>query len=823
LVRLSSAVLLGIALAGSGHLSLNAHAAPALGPGPQAAGSQRQSPVSSGPDRALLDKYCVTCHNQRLKTAGLTLDTLDVTNVAADGEVWEKVVRKLRSRAMPPLGLPRPDEATYSAFAARLETALDRAAAANPDPGRPTIHRLNRVEYTNAIRDLLALDIDGRALLPADEAGYGFDNIADVLSVSPALLQRYLIAAQKVSRLAVGDPSLRPVSETYDVPRTQFQEDRASEELPLGSRGGIAVRHYFPLDGEYSITIRLRRQFNSNLIRGIATREEIEVRLDGERVTTLKVGGELAAQQTPEARAQYQNEGDRGLEIRFPARAGLRLVGISFLERTTVPEGMAPERMPVGTISYWNRANALLGVDSIQIGGPFGAVAVGDTPSRRQIFVCRPSGGRDEESCATKILARLARLGYRRPATQEEVETLLRFYRAGRRDGSFDSGIQFALEKLLVSLDFLFRSEIDPASARGRAYRISDLELASRLSFFLWSSIPDDELLGLADRGRLKDAAVLRQQVQRMLGDPRASALVSNFGGQWLHLRNVRVWAPDPHEFPEFDEALREAFLQETELFFASQLREDRSVVDLLRADYTFVNERLARHYGIPNVYGEHFRRMTFSDGRRAGLLGHGSILTVTSYPTRTSPVLRGKWLLENVLGAPPPPPPPNVPLLEENGAGKPPTSVRERLEQHRRNPACAVCHSRMDPLGFALENFDAIGRWRTLSEGNTPVDTSGVFLDGSKFDGPTEFRNVLLRYSDEFVATVTEKLLTYALGRGLESSDMPAVRGIVRGAADSGYRWSSLILGIVTSTPFQMRAAQAPGAARSIAQRREP
>ena len=719
---------------------------------------------------------------------------------------------------MPPPGVLRPDEATYNSLTTWLESGLDGAAKAHPNPGRPTLHRLNRVEYTNAIRDLLGLEIDGRSLLPADEAGYGFDNIADVLSVSPALFQRYLTAAQKIGRLAVGDPTLRAITETYDVPRSEFQEDRVSEDLPFGSRGGLAIRHYFPLDGEYSLKIRLRRNFNSYQIRGIGTHEELEVRLNGTRIKVFAVGGEASAQKTPEDAAQYQNEGDRGLEIRFPARAGMQLIGVSFLEKTRVPEGLAPARLPVGTISYWNNVNAPLGVDNVRIAGPFDAVASGDASSRPQLFVCSPASSRDEESCATKILARLARRAYRRPVTKEDVDALLPFYRAGRKEGRFEAGIQLALEKVLVSLDFLFRSEREPANVvPGSVYRISDLELASRMSFFLWSSIPDDELLSLAERGKLKDPLVLKQQVQRMLGDARATALISNFAGQWLHLRNVRAWAPDPHEFPEFDEALREAFQRETELFFEHQLHEDRSVVDLLTANYTFVNERLARHYGIPNVYGEHFRRVTFSDERRAGLLGQGSILMVTSYATRTSPVLRGKWLLENVLGAPPPPPPPSVPLLEENReGGRPPTSVRERLEQHRKNPVCAACHSRMDPIGFAFENFDAVGRWRTLSEGETPVDSSGVFLDGSKFNGPAEFRKVLLRHSDDFVGTVVEKLLTYAVGRGVEYYDMPAVRGIMREAARGNYRWSSLILGVVNSAQFQMKSAQDRGLVNS-------
>ena len=665
---------------------------------------------------------------------------------------------------------------------------------------------------------MLALEIDGRFLLPTDESGYGFDNIADVLSVSPGLLDRYMLAAQKISRLAVGDPTLQPVVERYTIDRALVQDERMSTDLPFGSRGGTVIRHYFSLDGEYGVRIRLTRSAFAPRILGIANREQLDVRLDGTRIKLFAVGGECVESaaarcmsppdiRTVNAVSEYEQTADAGLAVRFPVKAGMRQVEIAFLKRAWAePEGAAPARSPRGGVQ-----GAEMEVDSVDIEGPFDAQRPEDTPSRRQVFVCHPTDDQDEESCATKTLARLARRAYRRPVTDQDVQTLLGFYRTGRRQGGFEAGIRFALERLLVSLEFLARIERDPANvALGAVYRISDLELASRLSFFLWSSIPDDELLDLAASGKLSDPEVLEQQVRRMLADTRSQALVDNFFGQWLYLRNMRGVTPDPNAFPEFDGNLRAAFERETELFLENQLHQDRSVVDLLTANYTFVNERLARLYGIPNVYGSHFRRVTLSGDNRAGLLGHGSILTVTSYATRTSPVLRGRWLLEKFLGAPPPPPPPNVPALKESGEAAQPTSVRERLEQHRKNPVCAGCHSRMDPLGFALENFNGIGKWRT-SDANTPIDASGVFPDGTKFSGPAELRNMLLKYREELVRTVIEKLLTYALGRGVEYYDMPAVRAIRRDAAPD-YRWSSVILGIAKSLPFQMRTAPASG-----------
>jgi hypothetical protein len=768
------------------------------------------------PDRAFLDRYCVTCHNERRRTAGLTLEKADVSNVGAGAEVWEKVVRKLRTRAMPPAGAARPDGATSDVFVAHLITSLDRDAAANPNPGRPLVHRLNRAEYANAVRDLLALEVDGRALLPADDSGYGFDNNADVLTVSPGLFERYMSAARKISRLAVGDTTIRPLTDTYKVPVVLLQDDRMSDQMPFGSRGGLAVQHRFPLDGEYVLKIALQRTWQGS-IRGLAESHELDVFLDRVPVKRFTVGGECAASLEPRCKAiqgevsEYEQTADLGLEVRFPAKAGTRLLSVAFRKDASAPEGVLEPPLPVTSFEYAGLKETDPAIDHIEVRGPYTAEGPGDTSSRRRIFVCTPSGAFDEEACATKILSTLASRAYRRPVTTDEVHALVGFYKASRVEGAFEAGIEAALRRILVSVNFLFRIERDPPGiAPATAYRLSDLELASRLSFFLWSSIPDDELLDVAARGQLGDPQVLERQVRRLLADDRATALVSNFAGQWLFLRNVRNVTPDPEAFPDFDDNLREALQRETELFVDSVIRGDRNVVDFLTADYTFVNERLAKHYGIPDVYGSHFRRVTLGEGHRRGLLGQGSILTVTSYATRTSPVLRGKWLLENVLGAPPPPPPPNVPALKENEEGEKPLSVRERMEQHRKNPTCASCHARMDPLGFALENFDAIGRWRTTSEASTPIDASGALPDGATFQGPEDLRQLLVTRREEFVAALTEKLLTYAVGRGVEYYDAPAIRAIVRDAARHDYRWSSLVLGIVKSSSFQMRRSRA-------------
>ena len=746
------------------------------------------------------------------------LDKLDVEDVGKDAEVWEKVVRKLQTGAMPPAGAPRPDQADYLSLTSHLESELDSAWTASPNPGRAVAHRLNRAEYANVIRDLLSIEVDDESLLPPDIAGHGFDNNAAVLSVSPLLLERYMSAAENISRLAIGDSTIDPSFQTYKVPARLMQDERMSEELPFGSRGGIVVLHHFPLDGEYVIRIRLQRN-NIDYIRGLAEPHQLDVRLDDERIKLFTVGGEdkgrsgpLFTFTAPDSRGDpereaYETLADIGLEVRMPVKAGPRRVGITFLQQTTKREGVFMPRLLLPELPSYKGGDPA--VDSVTIGGPFDATGVGDTPSRQKIFVCRPTDLRDDEPCAKKILSALARRAYRRPVTEADIQTLLVFHRAGRNEGGFETGIGRAIQRMLVSPEFLFRIERDPANvAPGTAHRISDLELASRLSFFLWSSIPDDELLDLAEKDSLHDRAVLETQVRRMLADSRATAIASNFAGQWLYLRNLQAVTPDEKVFPEFDNNLRNAFRQETELLFENMLQEDRSALDLLRADYTFVNERLARHYGIPNVFGSHFRRVKLSDENRRGLLGQGSILTVTSYANRTSPVLRGKWVLENILGTPPPAPPPNVPALPENENDGKVLSVRQRLEAHRANAVCASCHSRMDPLGFALENFDATGNWR-VTENSTSIDASGILADGTKFQGPVELRNLLLNKPDQFVTTVTEKLLAYALGRGIEYYDAPAVRRIMRDAAPNDHRWSSIILGIVNSTPFQMRRSQ--------------
>ncbi|MDX1384030.1 MAG: DUF1592 domain-containing protein [Thermoanaerobaculia bacterium] len=740
--------------------------------------------------RPVLDRYCVSCHSDRTQTAGLSLETIDAGRPGDAPEVWEKVVRKLRSGDMPPAGRRRPEPEVREETVAWLEDALDRAATAHPDPGRPAIHRLNRTEYANVVRDLLALDVDTHSLLPADDLAYGFDNIADTLSFSPLLLERYLLAARRVSRLAVGDPSLRPEVEIHEAAKIMVQEDRMSEDLPFGSRGGLAVHHRFPLDADYTIRVVLGGRRSGP--------ETLEVRIDGELAASFPVDDA--------PRKQGWGTDDTDLEVRLPVAAGERTVGVSFHAKSGVAESLVPERLPPANIAGGARRRS---VAALEIAGPYDATGPGDTESRRRIFLCRPEES-DDETCAHRIVGTLARRAYRRPVTAPDVEELLAFYRQGRERHGFEAGIQRALERILVDPEFLFRVEADPAGiGPGEAYPVSELELASRLSFFLWSSLPDDELLDLAERGELRRDGVLEAQVRRMLSDDRAVALVENFAAQWLHLRNVDAATPDVNRFPEFDDNLRHALRRETELLIASQMREDRAVVDLLATETTFVNERLARHYGIPGVYGSRFRRVELADDARAGLLGQGSLLLVTSYANRTSPVLRGKWLLENILGSPPPPPPPDVPELEEAGAGETPTSIRALMEQHRADPACSGCHARMDPLGFALENFDAIGAWREIGSSGEPIDASGELPDGTRFSGPSELRRVLLERREEFLWTFTSKLLTYALGRGLEPTDAPAVRGVIRAAEPEEYRWSAIVLGIVESTPFQMRRSR--------------
>jgi mono/diheme cytochrome c family protein len=773
---------------------------------PARAQTARPSPAAE-----LVNQYCVSCHNQKLKTANLLLDRIDTDHPANAAEQWEKVIVKLRSRAMPPPGIRRPDNATYDRVAGWLEGELDRAAAARVNPGSSaSLHRLNRAEYANAVRDLLAIEVDPQAMLPPDEQAYGFENNAEALSMQPALLDRYVSAAAAIARRAVGDPSMPPAFVRYGALKGSAndqtylrQTERLGEDFPLGSKGGVAARHYFPVDGEYILKIRLQRAWDS-VIRGLNVQTEFEIRLDGKRVAQFTLGGGKAPSKT------FQYDGDEVLQARVPVKAGLHQVIATMLKTDDAePEGVGPDRLPLFSRNSDN-ANSPIAIASLLIGGPYGAEQPVDSPARRLLFVCRPATAAEETPCATKVLSTLARRAYRRAPGDDDVQTLLGFYKRGRAAGSFDDGIRAALERVLVSPDFLFRIEADPPEAAPiSVYRVSDVELASRLSFFLWSSIPDDTLLGLAIHGQLHEPGVLQQQVARMLAHPRArSSLVQNFFEDWLQTRNVWLLNPDGTKFPWFDDNLRTAFVTETELFLDSQLEEDHSVVDLLTSNQTFLNEQLARHYGISGIYGSHFRRVTLTDENRFGLLGKASVLAVTSYTTRTSPTIRGKWLLENILSAPPPAPPPNVPALELSNKEGQPLSVREMLEAHRANPACASCHARMDPLGLSLENFDAIGQWRTTDAGH-PIDASGVLLDGTKVDGPKQLRQALLAQKTQFVRAVTEKLLTYALGRGLEYYDAPAVRAIDRAAAADDYRWSALVAGIVKSAPFQMRTAR--------------
>ena len=790
-------------------------------------------PAVEGPiaaQQALLDRYCVTCHNERMSDRGtvpFAFEGLDAANVGADAEAWEKVVRKLRLGMMPPAGRPRPEPAAHDGFVTWLETALDEAAAAVPYPGRPAVRRLTSAEYVNAIRSVIDLDVDERWLLfPADDVDpQGFDTNGDVLSVSPALFERYLSAANRVSRLAVGDPTIGPgyVAATYSTPRLLYQDDRASEDLPFGSRGGVAIQHYFPLDGDYELRIRLRRMIYDYIV-GMGRSHKIEVRLDGALVGSFTVGdadrfGYPSAYSffgtirgDPAWEDYVSNDADAGLVLRFPAPAGPHVVGVSFVEARIEPTGVLERRLSGFSLSGLGFYLGNAAVERVEIAGPHDATGPGDTPSRRKLFTCRPASAADEDEarCATEILTALARRAYRRPVTGADVATLMRFYEAGRAERGFEGGVQKALERLLVAPEFLFRIERDPVDIpAGAAYRLADLELASRLSFFLWSGIPDEELLQVAEEGRLAEPEVLEQQVRRMLADPRATALVENFASQWLQLRRIRGVAPDADVFFDFDENLRVDMERETTLFLESQLREDRGLLELLTADYTFANERLARHYGIRGVYGERFRRVGVDPGQRGGLLGHASLLTLTAYPNRTSPVLRGKWVLDNVLGMPPPEPPADVPALEENHGGRKVLSMRDLMEQHRANPACASCHRMMDPPGFVLENYDAIGRWRDTDEAGAPVDTAGALADGTLVETPAAFRDALLAYDVSIVRTITEKLLGYAVGRTMEHYDQPAIRRIVSEAEADDYRWSSIVLGIVKSMPFQMRSAE--------------
>jgi cytochrome c551/c552 len=791
------------------------------------AAPQRGSGTAAAPaPRAVLDKYCVTCHNQRVKTAGLELDALDLARVSDRADAWESVVRKIRTGAMPPAGLPRPDKTTVNGVVSWLETELDRAAFEHPNPGRPTLHRLNRAEYRNAIRDLLVLDFDAASLLPADNAGYGFDNNADALTLSSALTERYLEAAARISQMALGQLRGSPAPETVFVPTDRDQAIRFSDDLPWGSRGGLAFRYYFPVDGEYEFQIRPTQGGAGGGYR-VAAGDQVDVSIDGARVWTKTLSGPVFAGRgrgAPPAdptdpAAVVAAEGGRAdrdklileaLRFRVPVKAGSHLVQAYLVARTAsfVEDLFDPS---VRREPY--RAQGPTTISSVTVTMPSAQQAAGavDSPSRRRLLVCQPASAADEAPCANKILATLARRAYRRPVTDEDLQVPMALYREGAAKGGFEAGVEMGIRSILVSPKFLFRFEGQPETiAPNTPYRITDLELASRLSFFLWSSVPDDELLEAAARNTLRNPDVLEQQVKRMLADPRSEALVSNFAGQWLHIRNVAGLRPSPEVLFHFDDNLRQAFERETSLFFESIVRENRSVLDLLDADYTFLNERLAKHYGIPGVYGERFRRVSLpSDSVRRGLLGQGSILTGTSRANRTSPVIRGKWIMENILGSPPPPPPPNVPELKDERDPRKVLPMREQLAQHRADPACASCHAQMDQLGFALENFDAIGEWRAIYSSGAPIDAAAELPDGTKLNGPTELRQVLLNHSDEFLTTAIERLLTYALGRGLEAADTPAIRQVKREAARRDYRFASLIEGIVRSTPFQMRMAQ--------------
>jgi hypothetical protein len=747
--------------------------------------------------RALLDLYCVTCHNQRSNTAGLALDNVNPDRAGENAEIWEKVVRKLRAGMMPPQGLPRPDAATYEALTAALETQLDRAAAAKPKLQEPGVHRMNRTEYANAIRELLGLEIDAAAFLPADDSSYGFDNVAGGLQISPTLVEGYVSAATKVSRLALGHETA-PSRKIYYVREDHSQESHV-EGQPFGTRGGILARHYFPADGEYMISWVPVRNTVGTLYGGDADKEEVELTLDGVRIKLYQIGKDIPLTANVQA--------DRN-EVRIPVKAGEHTVGVTFIANTYIPHVFL-NRSYRRSILDDNPIEGIMQTPQISqmtIHGPIGGVPAKDTPSRRKILVCQPASAAQELSCARTILTTLARRAYRRPLTNTDTETLMNFYRSGSPEGGFEQGIEAALQFILAHPEFVFRTESAPANVKpGETYRISDLELASRLSFFLWSNLPDDELISIASQGKLKDPKILEQQVRRMLADPRAAELVKNFAGQWLGLRTLQSQTPEGTIYPDFDDNLRQAMRTEAEMFFESIVREDRSLMDLLTADYTFVNERLAAHYGISNVYGPQFRRVSLKgdlDVRR-GLLGKGSVLLVTSNSDRTSPVLRGKWVLENILGTHPPDPPPNVPALKPNPTAGPQT-MRQRMEEHRANPACASCHKMMDPIGFALENFDGTGKWRVKDAGKN-LDAAGQLVDGRPINGVVSLRQALIGYSPQFIRTVTEKLLIYALGRGVEYDDMPVVRSIVRESGRNEYRFSAVVLEIVKSMPFQM------------------
>jgi Protein of unknown function (DUF1592)/Protein of unknown function (DUF1588)/Protein of unknown function (DUF1585)/Protein of unknown function (DUF1587)/Protein of unknown function (DUF1595) len=752
-----------------------------------------QAPPSAA--SALFTQYCVVCHDNQKRTAGVTLQGLELNSIGDHAELLERVLRKVAAGQMPPAGMPRPNAARMAEFSKRLETALDAEAAAHPNPGRPAIHRLNRAEYSNAIRDILALDINAGSQLPVDDSGYGFDNIGDVLSLSPALLDRYLSVGRKIARLAVGDPALKPTEEVFEPRRepnrgvaaaVPIRAEWMSDDLPFDSAGGVSVRYYFPLDAEYLIRIR-RGALNSPIkIAPFEVRLPMKAGPHTIGVTFPRESLKLESVEPVVARRSAYLSSER--PEASSAGMDLRVEGVRVKRFPRLDDGIPPPVMNLG------------------IDGPYNVTGRGDTPSRAKIFVCHPAERSQENQCAQRILASLVRSAYRRPVSEADWKPLLAFYQNARAKGDFDYGIQKAIEALLVAPDFLFRVEADPPGGAGRNHRVSDVELASRLSFFLWSSVPDETLLELAEKSKLSSPAVLAQQVDRMLDDPKSFAFVSNFAGQWLQIRNLATVRPDPIAFADFDESLRYSMQRETELFFDSIVRDNRSILDLLGADYTFLNERLAIHYGIPGVYGSQFRRVALTDSNRGGLLGQGSLLTVTSPPNRTSVVQRGKWILDNLLGEPPPPPPADVPALDATTKGARKLTLREAMELHRANPGCAVCHRNIDPLGFALENYDGIGGWRS-KDGESAIDASGKLPDGTQFDGLAGLKKVLATgRRDEFVSTVTEKLLTYGLGRGVEYYDMPAVRAIMRKTEANQYRLRDLIVAVASSVPFQMR-----------------
>ena len=759
--------------------------------------------------RALINQYCVTCHNDKLKTGGMVLDNVNVENVGQNVEVWEKVLHKVTSRYMPPPGVPRPDEKAYQSLVTYLETSLDQVSAAKPNPGRTaSLRRLNRTEYKNAIRDLLGLDIDVAPLLPSDDSSFGFDNIM-VGELSPTLLERYLSAARKISRLAMGGTPRGPSGDTILIPADLTQEGHF-EELPFGTRGGAAIHYIFPQNAEYEIQLKLTRDRNEH-VEGLTGPTPIELMVDGELVQTFTIKPNKVIVGIRNATEIPSDELlDKDLHIRIPIKAGTHDISVAF-PRQNPSLLLETERKPYQAhFNMYRHPRIQPALYSITVIGPYDPTGAGDTVSRRRIFVCRPAKPSEEEGCAKKVLLSFAKRAYRRPVTEADIQIPFKLYQDGRAAGGFDAGIERALRALLVSPEFLFRVENDPPNvAANTAYRLTDLELASRLSFFLWSSIPDDTLLDLAIQGKLREPGMLEKQVRRMLADSRSQMLVTSFADQWLYLRNLDAIVPDAREFADYDDNLRQSMKRETELFFGSIMSEDRSVIDLLSANYSFLNERLAKHYGVPKVYDSYFRRVDFDpESGRGGLLGQASILTVTSYADRTSPVIRGKWVLTNIVGSPPPPPPPNVPPLKENGSVGKVLTMRERMAQHRANQPCAGCHRLMDPVGFSLENFDAVGRSR-VTEGDDAIDATGSLPDGTEFKGVAGLKKALLAKPELFVNTVTEKLLIYGLGRGLEPYDGAVVRKIVRDARSTDYRFSSLILGVVNSTPFQMRSSQ--------------